>query len=131
LGTFHATCARILRKEAEYLPFTSSFVIFDADDQLTLVRRALDDLNLDPKRYTPQSVHASISNAKNELILPDEYPLQNYRDEVVKRIYTRYQDLLAGSNSLDFDDLLLWTTRLMEEFKEVREKYARRLSTSW
>jgi ATP-dependent DNA helicase UvrD/PcrA len=126
LGTFHATCARILRKEAEYLPFTSSFVIFDADDQLTLVRRALDDLNLDPKRYTPQSVHASISNAKNELILPDEYPLQNYRDEVVKRIYTRYQDLLAGSNGLDFDDLLLWTTRLMEEFKEVREKYARR-----
>ena len=126
LGTFHATCARILRREAEHLPFTSSFVIYDADDQLTLVRQALDDLNLDPKRYTPQSVHAAISNAKNELALPDEFPLQNYRDEVVKRIYSRYQDLLAGSNGLDFDDLLLWTTRLMQEFPEVREKYARR-----
>lgn len=126
LGTFHATCARILRREAEHLPFESNFVIFDTDDQVSLVKRSLTDFNIDEKRYRPQSVLGSISNAKNELILPDDYPLQTYRDEVVARVYRRYQELLLTSNGLDFDDLLLWTAYLMEESPAVREKYARR-----
>jgi DNA helicase-2/ATP-dependent DNA helicase PcrA len=126
LGTFHATCARILRREADHLPFQSNYVIFDTDDQLNVVKRSLLDLNLDKKRYRPPSVLASISNAKNELLLPDEFAPQNYQDEVVKRIYTRYQELLLANNGLDFDDLLLWTARLLEEVPEVREKYARR-----
>ena len=126
LGTFHSTCARILRREAEHLPFKSNFVIFDSDDQLGVVKQALADLNLDPKRYTPQGIHASISNAKNDLRLPDAYPVQTYRDEVVKRVYTRYQELLLVSNGVDFDDLLLWTAYLLEEAPTVREKYARR-----
>lgn len=126
LGTFHAVCARILRREAEYLPFQKNFVIFDQDDQLDLVKRAILDLNLDEKRYKPAGMHASISAAKNELILPDSYPIQNYRDELVRRVYTRYQELLLANNALDFDDLLLWTTRLLEENSEVRDRYARR-----
>ena len=126
LGTFHATCARILRREAEHLPIQSNYVIFDTDDQLNVVKRSLLDLNLDKKRYQPQSVLASISNAKNDLNLPDDYPIMNYRDEVVKRIYHRYQELLLINNGVDFDDLLLWTARLMEDVPEVREKYARR-----
>jgi DNA helicase-2/ATP-dependent DNA helicase PcrA len=126
LGTFHATCARILRREADHLPFQSNYVIFDTDDQLSVVKRALLDLNLDKKRYQPQSVLASISNAKNVLLLPDEFAPDNYRDEVVKRIYTRYQEMLLANNGLDFDDLLLWTARLLEDVPEVREKYARR-----
>jgi len=126
LGTFHATCARILRREAEHLPIQSNYVIFDTDDQLNVVKRSLLDLNLDKKRYQPQSVLASISNAKNELFLPDDYPVMNYRDEVVKRIYHRYQELLLTNNGVDFDDLLLWTARLLEDVPEVREKYARR-----
>lgn len=126
LGTFHATCARILRREAGYLPFEANFVIFDADDQLNVVRRALDDLNLDEKRYRPHSVHAAISNAKNELLLPDDFPVQTYRDEVVMRVYRRYQELLLASNALDFDDLLLWTAYLLENTPAAREKYARR-----
>lgn len=126
LGTFHATCARILRIEAEHLPFQSNYVIFDTDDQLSVVKRALLDLNLDKKRYQPQSVLASISNAKNELLLPDEFVPDNYRDEVIKRIYTRYQEMLLANNGLDFDDLVLWTARLLEEVTQVREKYARR-----
>lgn len=126
LGTFHATCARILRREAEHLPFNSNYVIFDADDQLGIIKRALEDLNIDPKRFQPQSVLNSISNAKNELLLPEEYPLQNYRDEVVRRAYSRYQEMLLASNGVDFDDLLLWTARLLEEVPAVREKYARR-----
>jgi DNA helicase-2/ATP-dependent DNA helicase PcrA len=126
LGTFHATCARLLRREAESLPFTSSFVIFDADDQLNVVKAALADLNLDEKRNRPQGIHAAISNAKNELLLPEQIPVQTYRDEVVKRVYQRYQELLLASNALDFDDLLLWTAYLMEENPQVRQKYSRR-----
>ncbi|UCE00441.1 MAG: UvrD-helicase domain-containing protein [Chloroflexota bacterium] len=126
LGTFHATCARILRREAEHLPFQSNYVIFDTDDQLSVVKRALSDLNIDKKRYPPQSLLGSISRAKNELLLPDEFAPENYRDEIVKRVYTRYQEILLANNGLDFDDLLLWTARLLEDVPEVREKYARR-----
>ncbi|MGE5124050.1 MAG: ATP-dependent helicase [Acidobacteriaceae bacterium] len=126
LGTFHATCARILRREAEHLPFNSNFVIFDEDDQVGLVKRAILDLNLDEKLYRPLAILNSISNAKNELILPDEYPVQNYRDEVVKRVYMNYQQMLLADNALDFDDLLLYTALLLEENQPVRERYARR-----
>ena len=126
LGTFHAICARILRREAEHLPFDSNFVIFDSDDQLSLVRHALDDLNLDEKRNRPQAIHAAISNAKNELLLPDDFPVQTYRDEVTRRVYSRYQQLLLANNALDFDDLLLWTALLLEDQPSAREKYARR-----
>jgi DNA helicase-2/ATP-dependent DNA helicase PcrA len=126
LGTFHAVCARILRREAEHLPFDANYVIFDADDQVSLVKQALKDLNIDEKLYRPQGVHASISNAKNELLLPDDYPVQTYRDEVVSRLYRRYQELLLASNALDFDDLLLWTAYLLSNYPAVRQKYARR-----
>jgi DNA helicase-2/ATP-dependent DNA helicase PcrA len=126
LGTFHATCARILRREAEHLPFQSNYVIFDDDDQGGVIKAALADLNLDPKLYQPSSVLHAISNAKNELIFPDHYPVQTYRDEVVSRLYRRYQELLLVNNALDFDDLLLWTAYLLENNIQVREAYARR-----
>ena len=126
LGTFHSTCARLLRREAEHLPFDANFVIFDADDQLDLVKRALLEMNVDEKRFRALGVHASISNAKNELLLPDDYPAQTYRDEVVKRVYKRYQELLLANNAVDFDDLLLWTAFLLEENAPVRERYAMR-----
>lgn len=126
LGTFHATCARILRYESEFLPFTSNYVIFDTDDQISVVKRSLADLNLDPKRYSPMSVLASISRAKNELLLPDEFVPQNYRDEIIKRVFSRYQELLQISNALDFDDLLLWTARVLDTEPSVRQKYAQR-----
>jgi DNA helicase-2/ATP-dependent DNA helicase PcrA len=128
LGTFHATCARLLRREADNLPFGSNFVIFDADDQLRVVKTAVRELNLDEKTYRPLSIHGSISRAKNELIFPNDYPIQTYRDEVVKRVYTRYQELLKQSNAVDFDDLLLWTAHLLSEFPAVREKYAQRFT---
>jgi len=126
LGTFHATCARILRMEAEHLPFDRNFVIFDSDDQYALVRTALRDLNIDEKYHRPRGVHASISNAKNELLFPEDLPQESYREQVVAQVYTRYQQLLLASNALDFDDLLLWTALLLEDQKTVREKYARR-----
>jgi DNA helicase II / ATP-dependent DNA helicase PcrA len=128
LGTFHAICARLLRREAEHLPFNANFVIFDDDDQTRVVKTALREMNVDEKAYRPQSVHAAISRAKNELIFPEDYPVTTYRDEVVKRIYKRYQELMQQSNAVDFDDLLLWSAHLLSEFPAVREKYARRFT---
>lgn len=126
LGTFHATCARILRSEAEHLPVDSNYVIFDADDQIRVVKRIIQDLNLDDKRYRPYGVHAAISAAKNELFLPEEFPIETYRDEVIARIYQKYQNTLLTSNAMDFDDLLLWMAVLLADYPEIREKYARR-----
>ncbi|MCJ7623126.1 MAG: UvrD-helicase domain-containing protein, partial [Anaerolineaceae bacterium] len=126
LGTFHAICAKILRREAEYLPFTSNYVIYDADDQISLVKNILKELNLDDKLFRPTSMHAAISNAKNNLTLPEDYSINTYRDEIVLRIYERYQQLLLGSNALDFDDLLLWTAHLFDKNPQICERYARR-----
>jgi DNA helicase-2/ATP-dependent DNA helicase PcrA len=126
LGTFHATCARILRLEAENLPVNANYVIFDADDQVKVVRQVLQDQNLDEKKYRPLNIHAAISAAKNELLLPEDFPVRTYRDEIVARVYHEYQKILLSSNALDFDDLLLWMALLLTEKEHIREKYARR-----
>jgi DNA helicase-2/ATP-dependent DNA helicase PcrA len=126
LGTFHSTCARILRREAELLPVNSDFVIFDADDQQSIVKNAIRELNINEKLFRPVAVHAAISRAKNELIGPEDFPVLTYRDETVKRVYKRYQELIQASNGVDFDDLLLMTTNLLADHPEVRDKYAQR-----
>lgn len=126
LGTFHSICARILRREADLLPVAQNFVIFDADDQQSLTKAIIRELNLNEKLYRANSVHASISRAKNELILPEDYPINTYRDEVVKRVYTEYQKRLVASNAVDFDDILVYTAQLMENNPPVRDKYAQR-----
>jgi DNA helicase II / ATP-dependent DNA helicase PcrA len=126
LGTFHSICARFLRREAEHLPVNSNFVIFDADDQRGLIKAILKEFNLDPKVYRPINVQNSISQAKNELLRPEEYALNTYRDEVHQRIYKRYQDLLVGNNAVDFDDILMYMALLLEEKPDVRAYYADR-----
>ena len=125
LGTFHSICARILRREAERLPFDNNFVIYDSDDQVGLVKQIIKDLDLNDKQYRPRAIHGSISKAKNELITPEHYPLNTYRDEVAQRIYVRYQQALLSNNAVDFDDLLLWVAVLLEEDPQIREKYSR------
>lgn len=126
LGTFHANCARILRREADSLPIDSNFIIFDSDDQLKIVKKAIQDLNLDVKSFRPASVHHAISKAKNELYFPDSVPIVDYMSEQKAHVYQRYQELLLTSNAVDFDDLLLWTVHLLENNPQVRERYARR-----
>jgi len=126
LGTFHATCARILRREADFLPVEANYVIFDADDQVRLVKSIIREFNLNEKLYRPHSVHGAISNAKNELIGAEDYLTNTYRDEVVKRVYIEYQKRLVASNAVDFDDILIYTARLLEDNPEVRGKYAQR-----
>jgi DNA helicase-2/ATP-dependent DNA helicase PcrA len=126
LGTFHGACARILRREADRLPFNSNFVIFDSDDQENLVKRAIRELGINEKLYRPASLHGAISRAKNELILADRYPVNNYRDEVASRVYHRYQELLLSCNALDFDDLLLYSVFLFDQNPDARQQYATR-----
>ncbi|WKZ46461.1 MAG: UvrD-helicase domain-containing protein [Anaerolineales bacterium] len=126
LGTFHSICARILRREAEHLPIESNFVIFDADDQERIVKNVIRELNINEKLYRPANIHAAISRAKNELIDADDFPTLTYRDEVTKRVYAEYQKRLIASNAVDFDDILVYTARLLEDNPSVRDKYAQR-----
>jgi DNA helicase-2/ATP-dependent DNA helicase PcrA len=126
IGTFHAICARILRREAQAAGISPQYVIYDSADQLSLARQAIRDLNLDDKLFRPHAMLNRISQAKNELIAPSEMIAGAYREEVAKRVYERYQELLGQNGALDFDDLLMKTVQLFRASREVRLKYQRR-----
>lgn len=126
IGTFHATCVRILRREAPHIAIDRNFVIYDADDQQRLVQRIIKALNLDTKQYRPSAVHNAISNAKNDLITAEAYTPPTYWHEAVARVYARYEERKAANNALDFDDLLLKTEQLFRENEDVRHRYQQR-----
>ncbi|MBN1486081.1 MAG: UvrD-helicase domain-containing protein, partial [Anaerolineae bacterium] len=126
VGTFHAICSRILRREAEHIGLDNNYLIFDTDDQLSVMKEVVKDLGLDDKQYRPRSLLGGISQAKNELIEPVDYPISTYYDEIVSRAYSRYQDILRRSNGVDFDDLLMETVRLFRTQPEVLQKYQER-----
>ena len=125
VGTFHATCARLLRREGDALApqYTRDFVIFDTDDQKSAVKQALEDLNLDPKKFTEGRMSGGISAAKNVLITPADYQATDHVGEVIKRVYARYQEILQANNAMDFDDLLLNTVLLLQRNPLIAEKY--------
>jgi DNA helicase-2/ATP-dependent DNA helicase PcrA len=125
IGTFHAVCVRILRREADQTPYNRNFVIYDTGDQISLVRRCLKELNLDDSDFSPRSVLDGISRAKSQLIGPGEYVAVSYEQEAVARVYRRYQRLLLESNALDFDDLLMVTVQLLRANHQVLDKYQR------
>ena len=126
IGTFHATCARILRRETAHLGLDRNFVIYDADDQSRLITRVIKELQLDSQQYRPNAVLGAISQAKNELNTPKTYFPPTYWHEAVLRAYERYEALKAESNALDFDDLLMRTEELMREHEDVRLRYQKR-----
>jgi len=126
LGTFHAICARILRREARSADLAPDFVIYDRGDQLSLIRQALRELNLDDKMYRPPAIQGAISKAKRSLLTPQEYRPPTYWHEAAGRVYGRYQELLTANHALDFDDLLMRAVRLLRERDDVLEKYRRR-----
>lgn len=125
LGTFHAVCARILRREADqHLSFTHDYVIFDTTDQKALIKQVItEDLGLDDKRYQPQKVLGRISQAKNELVSPESYRAIDYFDEITKRAYLIYQEHLVANNAVDFDDLLMYVALLFEGNPGVLARY--------
>ncbi len=125
LGTFHAICARILRRDGKAVGLDSSFVIYDEDDQSSLIKQALEDLNLDPKQYAPRALRSAIGSAKSRLIDPQQYAqrVSSYFEEVVHRVYQRYQQLLTQGRAVDFDDLLMKTVQLFQEHHQILKRY--------
>ena len=126
IGTFHAICAGILRREAEHLGISRNYVIYDADDQRRLVTRILKQLNVDSKQFAPNAMQAAISRAKNDLQTPDTFAPVTYRMEIVSRVFRQYEQEKAASKALDFDDLLVKAEELFREHDDVRERYQHR-----
>lgn len=131
IGTFHAICARVLRNEADSLApwgLSKSFMIFDTDDQTTLVKQAIKELNLDEKLYKPGAILALISRAKNDMYGPDQMAEQatKYSEEIAARVYKVYQKQLRSNNGVDFDDLLMLTEHLWRREPEILHRYQRK-----
>ena len=124
--TFHAACARMLRAEAARLGYTRQFTIYDTADSRRLIKRCLDELGVDPKRFTPGSIHSQISDAKNKLRDADAYAqiVGSFFEQTVADVYRSYERELHRMNAMDFDDLLVRAVNVLELFPEVRERYA-------
>ncbi len=125
MGTFHSIAVKILRRDAHFLGFTPQFTIYDADDQVSLIRSIFKRLNISPKQINPRSALGAISSAKNELIGVKEYEnmARGSYQEIVTEIYQEYQKALRDAQSMDFDDLLFNTVRLLEGEETVRDRY--------
>lgn len=128
MGTFHSVCAKILRHEIQHLGYSSDFVIYDTDDQQKTIREILEDLRIDSKKMPPSMFGAFISRAKNLLQLPGELDLglDSPLRERLQEVYSRYQDSLYKQNALDFDDLLMLTVKIFQNFPKVLEKYQKK-----
>ncbi|HSL22632.1 MAG TPA: UvrD-helicase domain-containing protein [Vicinamibacterales bacterium] len=128
LSTFHALCARLLRREGPVIGLTRDFVIYDSSDQVAVVKQAMRELGMDDKSLQPRQALARISSAKNRMESPQELQGGGWslRDEQVAQIYKRYLRALRDANALDFDDLLLKTVELFETSEPVRRRYATR-----
>jgi len=128
LGTFHAICARILRMDGRPIGVDPRFVIYDEEDQMSLIKRGIQEVGLDPKQYAPRAIASAISAAKSRMLTPEAYVQhgRSYFDEVAGRVYERYQQLLAQSNALDFDDLLMKAVQLFNNSPEILSRYQER-----
>jgi DNA helicase-2/ATP-dependent DNA helicase PcrA len=127
--TFHAACIRILRRYIERIGYANGFTIYDTDDQKTIMRQVLKKLDLDPKLYKDRSVLSQISNAKDELISPDEFELaagSDYHKRKIAEAYREYQKQLKSNNALDFDDIICKTVELFGSCPEVLDYYSER-----
>ena len=128
VSTFHSACVRILRSEAARLGISSSFTIYDSADSLRLMTMVMRDMSLDPKKFTPRSFLAQVSNLKNELIDHETYSSRtaNQMEELVAEAYGEYQRRLRRANAFDFDDLISSTVAVLQLFPDVAEHYRRR-----
>lgn len=124
LGTFHATCVQLLRRESSSLSkYDANFLIFDTDDQKRVVKNAMKDQNIDDSGFQPSRILHYISNAKIELVTADEFAVDNYVSEVTRRVYQRYQEILVANNAMDFDDLLMNTVLLLDVHPTILQRY--------
>ena len=127
IGTFHSICVRILRRQIDRLGFDTSFVIFDTSDQKTLIKQIIKAQNLDDKLYSDKSVLYEISNAKNEMLEPDEYAVRargDFRKEKIAEIYKIYQNKLKENNAIDFDDIINFAIKILLDNPDLLEYYS-------
>lgn len=128
IATFHALCAKIMRIEGKYVGFSPHFVIYDSQDQIEVVKEAMKRLGISVKDFKPYSLHATISQAKNELLSPQDYLnlAHGHFQETAARVYVLYQSILKENDALDFDDLISFTIKLFKENPTVLQKYQNR-----
>lgn len=127
VSTFHSMCVRILRRDIDRIGYNKNFSILDTTDQLSVIKNALKELNMDPKQNDPRSLLNAISSAKNEGVTVDDYQKQvssnNPYEQAIAKVYENYQNRLRKNQSLDFDDLIMLTIHLFKEVPEVLEHY--------
>jgi len=125
IGTFHAICLQILRREIDKLGYKKNFVIYDGTDQLSLVKKIINELNVSTEQFKPSMILSVISNSKDELISANSYEeqAQEYFPTTVAKIYQSYQETLKKSNALDFDDLIMLTVKLFQKNPDILKKY--------
>jgi DNA helicase-2/ATP-dependent DNA helicase PcrA len=128
VSTFHSACVRILRQEAGRLGYSNTFSIYDSADSQRLITIVAKELNLDPKRYPARQFQSMISNAKNELLSPQDYlkAASSQFEQIVADVYTIYQGRLARANAMDFDDLILKTVEVLQRFPEAKARFRSR-----
>ena len=127
MGTYHSICVRILRRFIDRIGFDTSFIIFDTSDQRTLVKACMKDLAIDDKLFTDRSVLSEISNAKNEMLEPEQYTAKangDFRKEKIATVYELYQKRLKENNAIDFDDIINYTIRILMENEDILEYYS-------
>lgn len=127
-ATFHSACVRILRRYIEHLGYPSSFTIYDTDDSLRVIKESLKELNMDDKSFPPRAVLSTISRAKDEMLLAQDFLDQSrakgdFRLQKIANVYLAYEKKLRAAGALDFDDIILHTVRLLQQFPEAREYY--------
>ncbi|MGJ0530113.1 DNA helicase PcrA [Enterococcus lactis] len=125
VSTFHSMCVRILRRDVDFIGYNRNFTIIDSSEQLTLIKRILKELNIDPKKYDPRSILGTISQAKNSLQTPQDFAKMqgSYYEEIVAKCYAAYQKELQYNQCMDFDDLIMNTIRLFEEHPDSLTYY--------
>jgi DNA helicase-2/ATP-dependent DNA helicase PcrA len=125
IGTFHAFCLRILRKEIKNLGYKTNFIIYDETDQLSLIKKLIKELQIDKEQFKPVVISSKISSLKNELINWQSFKkiAENYFEETIAKVYENYQKRLKKINALDFDDLIMLTVKLFSEFPPILKKY--------
>ena len=128
ISTFHSMCVRILRRDIDRIGFNRNFTILDSTDQLSVIKNILKDQNIDPKKFDPRSLLGSISSAKNELKVAEEFDktAAGPYEEVVSKVYEEYEKRLKKNQALDFDDLIMTTIQLFKRVPEVLEFYQRK-----
>lgn len=128
ISTFHSFGLKILRENYNYLGYESNFTIIDSDDSLTIIKKIIKNMGLDPKIYSPKAIRNKISSCKNELMSPDDYKkfATSEFEEVALKVFIKYEKTLKENNSVDFDDLLILPIKLFREHEQILDMYQER-----